>query len=59
MLGNKQRMPKRARYPMFIVGLAILLIGSLAANSVGATAPLVAVIAMVGFAFMVLSVAIR
>ena len=59
MLGNKERMPKRARYPLFIVGLAILLVGSIGANSAGAGASVIGAVALVGFALMVLSVAIR
>ena len=51
-------MPKKARYPLFIVGLAIILIGSIGSNSVGAGAPIIGGFVLVGFALLVLSVAI-
>ena len=52
-------MPKKARYPLFVIGLAIMLIGSIAANSEGAGASDIAAIVIVGFVFLILSVAIR
>ena len=51
-------MPKRARYPLFVLGLAILLVGSIGSNAVGAGAPLIGVVVLVGFVLMILSVAI-
>ena len=59
MIGSKERMPKRARYPLFILGLAVLLIGSIASNSTGAGATQTASIVLVGFLLMIISVAIK
>lgn len=52
-------MPKRARYPVFVVGLAVTLFGSLAAHLGNAGAPVTGALVGVGFLLMVLSVAIR
>ena len=52
-------MPKRARYPLFILGLAVLLLGSIASNSTGAGATQTASIVLVGFLLMIISVAIK
>jgi len=52
-------MPKRARYPLFIIGLAILLLGSIASNSAGAGTSLIGIVVTLGFLVMILSVAIR
>ena len=59
MIANKERMPKKARYPLFIIGLAIMLIGSIGANSVGAGAQTTAVVVLLGFVLLILSVAIK
>jgi hypothetical protein len=59
MIGNKQRMPKKARYPLFLIGLAIILLGSIGANSIGAGASSIGAIVLVGFALLILSVAIK
>ena len=59
MIGSKERMPKRARYPLFILGLAVLLLGSIASNSTGAGATQTASIVLVGFLLMIISVAIK
>jgi len=59
LIGSKERMPKRARYPLFILGLAVLLIGSIASNSTGAGATQTASIVLVGFLLMIISVAIK
>jgi hypothetical protein len=59
MIGNKQRMPKKARYPLFLIGLAIILLGSIGANSTGAGASSIGAIVLVGFALLILSVAIK
>jgi uncharacterized membrane protein len=58
MAGNNQRMPKKARYPLFIIGLAIIILGSIVANFKGAGASSIGVIVLVGFALLILSVAI-
>ena len=52
-------MPKRARYPIFLLGLAIILVGAIAANSSGALPSTLGGIIIAGFAFLVLAVAIR
>ncbi len=52
-------MPKGARYPLFIIGLAILLVGSIASNAAGAGASLIGAVVLVGFVLMILSVAIK
>ena len=59
MFGSKQRMPKRARYPLFLIGLAIIILGGIAANSRGAPVSTLGAIILVGFGFLVVSVAIR
>ncbi len=59
MIGSRQRMPKKARYPLFLCGLAVLVLGSLAANAEKAPTEEFAGIALVGFAFLVLSVIFR
>jgi len=58
MTEKKQYMPKKARYPLFIVGLAIILVGSLVLNSVNAGADSIAGAVLVGFALLILSVGI-
>ena len=59
MMGTKDRMPKGARYPLFLIGLAVILLGSIEANSVGAAPATIGAIVLIGFAFLILSVAIR
>jgi hypothetical protein len=52
-------MPKKARYPLFIIGLAIIIFGSIVANFENAGASSIGAIVFVGFAVLILSVAIR
>ena len=52
-------MPKKARYPLFLIGLAIILLGSIEVNSTGAGASSIGVVVFVGFALLILSVAIK
>ncbi len=59
MIGTRQLMPKRARYPLFLIGLAVILVGSIEAHSLGAGVPALATIIAAGFALLLLSVAIR
>ena len=59
MIGSKERMPKRSRYPLFMIGLAIILLGGIAANASGATAATLGAVILVGLAFIVLAVAIK
>ncbi|MBI3859966.1 MAG: hypothetical protein HY296_07010 [Thaumarchaeota archaeon] len=59
MMGKEQRMPKRARYPLFALGLAIIILGSIAASSIGYGPSTIGIIAAGGFTLVFLSVAIR
>ena len=59
MIGRKQRMPKRLRYPLFLAGLAILVLGSLIENAEKASVSAYETTAIVGFALLLVSVAIR
>ncbi len=59
MIGTRQRMPKSARYPLFLLGLVVILVGSIEANSLGAGISALVAIVATGFALLVLSVAIR
>jgi len=52
-------MPKRARFPLFILGLAVIIVGGLAANYEKAGAGSIAVIALAGFVLLILSVAVE
>jgi hypothetical protein len=56
MIGSKHRMPKRARYPLFLVGLLIILLGGLAANSIKAPQAEITAIVFIGFLFLIVSV---
>jgi hypothetical protein len=55
----KNRLPKAARYPLFLIGLVILIIGGLAGMQAGASATTDAAVAAVGFVFLMLSVVLR
>jgi len=52
-------MPKAARYPVFLIGLVVLIFGGLASIQLNFTPETDAVIATVGFALVLLSVLIR
>ena len=56
MIGNKQWMPKRARYPLFLLGLLIILLGGLAANSIRAPQAEITAIVFIGFLFLIVSI---
>ncbi|HLQ06516.1 MAG TPA: hypothetical protein VK126_02040 [Nitrososphaerales archaeon] len=56
MIGGKLRMPKRARYPLFLLGLLIILLGGLAANSIRAPQAEITAIVFIGFLFLIVSV---
>jgi hypothetical protein len=56
MIGSKGRMPKRARYPLFLLGLLIILLGGLAANSIRAPLAEITAIVFIGFLFLIVSV---
>jgi hypothetical protein len=49
-------MPKRARYPLFLLGLAVILLGGIAANMGGANPTTLAGVVFTGFALLVLAV---
>ncbi len=52
-------MPKRARYPLFLLGLVVIIAGSIILNYGGAGAVAVAAVVAIGFLILFLSVAIR
>jgi hypothetical protein len=56
MIGSKDRMPKRARYPLFLLGLLIILLGGLAATSIRAPQAEITAIVLIGFMFLIVSV---
>lgn len=55
----RNRIPKAARYPLFLVGLIILVFGGLGGIQVHASSEVDAAIAVVGVAFVLLSVVLR
>lgn len=52
-------MPKRARYPLFLLGLVVMLVGGIEAFSIGAPPTTLAAIEGSGFALLVLAVLFR
>ncbi len=52
-------MPKRARYPLFLAGLVVIIIGGLIANAENAPRNEFAAIVLLGFAFLISSVIFR
>ena len=59
MIGSRQRMPKRARYPLFLLGLLIILVGGIAANSVRAPQAEITGIVLIGFLILIVSVSLK
>ena len=59
MIGSKQVMPKRFRYPIFFVGLVVLILGTVLENAAKAPVSAFEATAIVGFALLVLSVIVR
>ena len=59
MIGSKQRMPKSLRYPLFLFGLVVVLVGGIGAYDLGATPTSLAVVAVVGLLLMLASVAVK
>ena len=59
MIGSKQRMPKRLRYPLFLAGLATRVLGSLFENAEKASVSTYEATAIVGFALLVASVVMK
>jgi TRAP-type C4-dicarboxylate transport system permease large subunit len=56
---HKNALPKAARYPLFLIGLVILILGGLAGIYAGVSAGTEAGVAAVGFVFLLLSVVLR
>jgi hypothetical protein len=52
-------MPKRARYPLFLSGLAVIIAGSIFLSYQGAGTGAIAALVAFGFLLLFLSVAIR
>ncbi|MDE1853058.1 MAG: hypothetical protein KGI38_04825 [Thaumarchaeota archaeon] len=59
MIGSSQRMPKRLRYPLFLLGLVIILIGSIEANNFQEGVATTAGVVALGFVLLLISVAVR
>jgi hypothetical protein len=55
----KRRIPPSARYPLFLAGLLILIVGELVALSVHAGVDTEAGVGALGYVVLVLSVALR
>ncbi len=56
MIGSKPRFPKRARYPLFVLGLAVMILGDLVLYWLNAPEGAIVLAAAVGFVLMVSSV---
>jgi len=56
---RKNRMPKEARYPIFLLGLLTLIVGGFASQALGAPTNIDLLVGAVGFALLLLSVGIR
>ena len=52
-------MPKAARYPLFLLGLVIILLGGIVLNSRGASPAELGGLIAVGFGFLVLAVVVK
>jgi hypothetical protein len=55
---TKKRMPKGARYPTFLLGLVVLIVGGLIAQMYGMPVTVDITIGLVGFILLLLSVVI-
>ena len=55
----RHRVPKAARYPIFLLGLATIILGELASLANNAGTQTEAAVAALGFFFLALSVALR
>lgn len=55
----KHRVPKAARYPIFLLGLLTIILGELASLSYNAGTQTEVAVAALGFFFLILSVALR
>ena len=56
---SAKRLPKSARYPIFLLGLLVIIIGNLVANSANLGLTAEASAGVIGFILLLLSVAIR
>lgn len=56
---SKHSLPKALRYPLFMIGLLILIVGEYSAQEAGAPNDARAAIALLSMLFMILSVALR
>ena len=59
MIGKEGTMPKRARYPVFLLGLVVIIGGGIGAWSRGASPGALAAVMVTGLALLVFSVVIR
>ena len=59
MESRKERMPSMARYPIFFLGLLVLIVGGIVGIRVNAPVNVDLVVGIVGFLLLLLSVAIR
>lgn len=55
----KHVLPKGARYPIFLLGLLTIILGELATISFNGGTEMEALVAVVGFVLLILSVALR
>jgi hypothetical protein len=55
----KHRVPKAARYPIFLLGLLTIILGELVSLSYSVGTQTEAAVAALGFFFLILSVALR
>jgi len=55
----RHRVPKGARYPIFLLGLVTIILGELASVTYNAGSQTEAAVAALGFFFLILSVALR
>lgn len=56
---HKHAIPKGARYPLFILGLAIMIVGGITAQFLGASTQVELGLGVAGFCCLLLSVALR
>jgi hypothetical protein len=56
---RRSRMPKAARYPIFLLGLLTLIVGGFASQALGAPTSVDLVVGAAGFSLLLVSVGIR
>lgn len=59
MIGSKPRMPKRARYPIFLAGLTVILLAGLGLMRIGSPEPTTGIAVVIGLALMAGSVILK